>query len=67
MTILLKIGEQIDEFKFYRYLGINENGKGIKNFEMKISIRNEVFRRIEILCKTRLNSIKIFKAVNEYA
>ncbi|XP_029657681.1 uncharacterized protein LOC115231938 [Octopus sinensis] len=58
----------IDGINGYRYLGVLEDGGSnvLKNRVMD-SILENVKKRITMLSKTKLNSVNLFRAINEYA
>ncbi|XP_029657731.1 uncharacterized protein LOC115232001 [Octopus sinensis] len=58
----------IDGINGYRYLGVLEDGGSnvLKNRVMD-SIFENVKKRITMLSKTKLNSVNLFRAINEYA
>ena len=51
----------------YKYLGVLENNQNLIDPKNKEDILNEIYNRIEILCKANLNSRNLFTAINEYA
>ena len=50
----------------YKYLGILENNKSLICNSNKNIIKNRMYKRINDLCSTDLNSKNLFKAINEY-
>jgi hypothetical protein len=51
----------------YKYLGVLENSKSVIMKETKENITREIYRRVERLCKSKLNAVNLFKGINEYA
>lgn len=51
---------------FYKYLGYNQL-KGIEHTAVKQTLRSEYKNRINIICKTKLTSKSLIKAINTYA
>jgi hypothetical protein len=51
----------------YKYLGITENRKSEVSRETYERIRTEILKRVESICKTRLNGKNTITAINEYA
>jgi hypothetical protein len=51
----------------YKYLGITENRKSEVTKETGERIKNEILKRIEMICKSGLNGRNTIAAINEYA
>ena len=51
----------------YKYLGVLENNNNMIAPENKEKILKEIYNRVELLCKTKLNAKNMFRAINEYA
>ncbi|XP_029657499.1 uncharacterized protein LOC115231668 [Octopus sinensis] len=66
--LLRNDGKLIDGLDSYRYLGVLENrcSKVLKEDVLK-NIKEEMQNRIEKLSETKLNSVNLFKAINEHA
>ena len=56
----------MDSENTYKYLGIKQN-RSINHTEIKKELSAEYIRRVNILCKKKLNSKNLFKALNTYA
>ncbi|XP_064074799.1 uncharacterized protein LOC135194103 [Vanessa tameamea] len=50
----------------YKYLGIQQN-KYINHTQIKKELTSEYLRRVNIICRQKLNSRNLFKALNTYA
>ena len=59
--------ELLEGTQSYKYLGIAEDGNSMPTTSMFGRIKDEVLRRAEALCKTRLNGRNMIRAINEYA
>ncbi|KAL6120577.1 hypothetical protein NUSPORA_02671 [Nucleospora cyclopteri] len=57
----------MDGTQGYKYLGIIENSKSEDTGETAEKIKVELLARVERLCKTKLNSKNLFRAINEHA
>ncbi|MCB1712868.1 MAG: hypothetical protein KDH96_10425 [Candidatus Riesia sp.] len=51
----------------YKYLGIIENPDSSVAVESFEKIRDEILKRVQRLCETKLNAKNLFKAINEHA
>ena len=51
----------------YKYLGITENRRSEVSKETYERIHTEILKRVESICKTRLNGKNTISAINEYA
>ena len=51
----------------YKYLGVTENRKSEVSRETYERIRTEILKRVECICKTRLNGRNTIQAINEFA
>ncbi|KAM0677692.1 hypothetical protein BDAP_001590 [Binucleata daphniae] len=56
----------LDSKKSYKYLGITETNKTTVLDESYHKIKKEILESVERLCKTNLNAINLFKAINEH-
>ena len=59
--------ELLEGPKGYKYLGIIEDAKSSVTSESLEKIKNEILKRTERLCATKLNAKNLFKAINEHA
>ena len=57
----------IEGMQSYKYLGIIETAKSSISEESFKKIRNEILKRTQRLCETKLNAKNLFKAINEHA
>jgi hypothetical protein len=51
----------------YKYLGVLEDYRSNIRLENKERIKNDVYERIIKLCNGKLNSVNLFRSLNEYA
>ena len=68
-NIMLSSGEEIRELnnqKFYKYLGVEEN-KVIGHTETKEKLSKEYFSRLRKILKSELNSYNMIMAINQWA
>ena len=61
------LGVSLAASEGYKYLGITENRKSEVSRETYERIRAEILKRVESICKTRLNGKNTITAINEYA
>ncbi|XP_029654978.1 uncharacterized protein LOC115228548 [Octopus sinensis] len=60
--------ETLEGVQRYRYLGVLENrGSNVLKSKVMNSILGNVKKRTTMLSKTKLNSVNLFHAINEYA
>ena len=60
-----KVIKSLEEGESYKYLGVLEADEVIVN-EMKDKVKKTYYRRVRKLLGTKLNSGKIFKAINSW-
>uniref|UniRef100_A0A6P6YDL4 Uncharacterized protein LOC113797228 n=1 Tax=Dermatophagoides pteronyssinus TaxID=6956 RepID=A0A6P6YDL4_DERPT len=60
-------GEEIDNEKGYKYLGVLEDSRNVFKEENKKLIEEKIIERTEKLCQTKLNAKNLMHAINEYA
>ena len=66
--IVLSNGEEMKAFDDtgYKYLGVLQLDK-ILNQQMKEKIKAEYIRRVKMLCRSMLNSVKVISRINGWA
>ena len=60
-----KVIKSLEEGESYKYLGVLEADEVIVN-EMKDKVKKTYYRRVRKLLGTKLNSGKVFKAINSW-
>ena len=60
-----KVIKSLEEGEGYKYLGVLEADEVIVN-EMKDKVKKTYYRRVRKLLGTKLNSGKVFKAINSW-
>ena len=60
-----KVIKSLEEGESYKYLGVLEADEVIVN-EMKDKVKKTYYRRVRKLLGTKLNSEKVFKAINSW-
>ena len=61
-----KVTESLEEGESYKYLGVLEAVHVMVN-EMKDKVKKEYYKRVRKVLETKLNSGKVFKAINTWA
>ena len=57
----------LEGIQSYKYLGITETACSSISEETFMKVRNEIIKRTERLCETKLNAKNLFKGINEHA
>ncbi|KAF9764287.1 hypothetical protein NGRA_0687 [Nosema granulosis] len=57
----------IEGLQGYKYLGIAEDSSSSIKYETFEKVKKEILGRIDRLCKTNLNGVNLFRAINEHA
>lgn len=57
----------LEGLQSYKYLGIIETACSTISKESFEKVRNEIIKRVQRLCETKLNAKNLFKAINEHA
>src|SRR5699024_12782052 len=60
-------GNKLDDVTGYKYLGVLEDSRNMIKEENKVIIAERVTERTAKLCQTKLNSVNLFKGINEFA
>ena len=58
--------QDLNQAETYKYLGMEE-GEGVQHHKIKVKIRKEYKRRIEVVLKTELNARNKIAAINTLA
>jgi len=60
-------GDELDDIKGYKYLGVLEDSRNVIKPENKQMISDQIKVRATKLCQTKLNAVNLFRGINEFA